>query len=317
MSTSSSFTLQTPDGTGVHVHRWLPDGEVRAVVQISHGMAEHGARYTHVADALNERGYAVYADDHRGHGKTAATDDDLGFFAEERGWARVLDDLYRLNRRAVDEHPDVPVFLFGHSMGSFLAQQYLFTFPATIQGLVLSGSGLPRARAAEAGALLARTEISRQGPRGRSLVLAAAVSGGYNRHFAPTRTDFDWLSRDEDQIDAYVADPHCGFLLTNRMWLDLFSGLRVIRQIERLESVPPEMPIYVFSGEHCAVGDFGAGVERLLDAYAEAGLYHVTSKRYPGGRHEMVNETNRDEVIADLGDWLDATTAEVIRPVDA
>jgi alpha-beta hydrolase superfamily lysophospholipase len=311
MSTSSSFTLQVPDGTGIHVYRWLPEGPVRAVVQIAHGIAEHAARYAHVAEALNERGYAVYADDHRGHGKTAASDDDLGFFAEERGWAKVLDDLYRLNRRIVEEHPDVPVFLMGHSMGSFFAQQYLFTFPATIHGLVLSGSTRLTAREAEAGAALARFEIRRQGPRGRSLLMTAAVNGLYNRPFEPSRTDFDWLSRDEDVVDAYVADPRCGFLVTNRLWLDVFSGLRVIRQVERLESVPPEMPIYAFSGERCAVGGFGAGFERLLDAYAEAGLYHVTSKLYPGGRHEMLNETNRDEVIADLGEWLDVTTDEV------
>ena len=305
----SSFTLQSPDGAGIHGHRWLPDGEVRGVVQIAHGMAEHGARYAHVAEALNARGYAVYADDHRGHGLTAATEDDLGFFAEDRGWARVLDDLYRLNRRVTDDHPGVPVYLFGHSMGSFLAQQYLFTFPATIRGLILSGSNLHRASDVEAAALLARTEIQRQGPRARSLVLAAATSGAYNRRFAPTRTDFDWLSRDADQVDAYLADPRCGFLLTNRMWLDLFSGLRVIRQPHRLESVPPEMPIYAFSGEQCAVGEFGKGVHRLLDTYADAGLHQVTSKLYPGGRHEMLNEINRDEVIDDLGTWLDDTTA--------
>jgi alpha-beta hydrolase superfamily lysophospholipase len=259
----------------------------------------------------------VYANDHRDHGRSAASDEDLGFFAEERGWALVLDDLYRLNRRIVEEQPDVPVFLFGHSMGSFLAQQYLFTFPATIQGLVLSASTRQVPSKIEGGAVLARTEIRRQGPRGRSLLLTALAFGAYNKPFMPARTDFDWLSRDEDQVDAYVADPHCGFLVTNRMWLDLFSGLRVIGQTERLESVPMEMPIYVFAGDQDQLSDQGAGVERLLDAYAEAGLYHVTSKLYPGGRHEMVNETNRDEVIADLGDWLDTTTDEVARPVDA
>ena len=306
---NSSFTLPTPDGTDVHVHRWLPDGDVRAVVHLAHGMAEHGARYAHVAAALNERGYAVYANDHRGHGLTAATEDDLGFFAEDRGWARVLDDLYRVNRRVTDDHPGVPVYLLGHSMGSFLAQQYLFTFPATIRGLVLSGTNLYRASDVEKAALLARTEIQRQGPRGRSVVLATAATGAYNRRFAPTRTDFDWLSRDPAQVDAYLADPRCGFLLTNRMWLDLFSGLRVIRQPHRLESVPSDLPIYAFSGEECAVGEYGKGFHRLLDFYAEAGLHQVTSKLYPGGRHEMLNETNRDEVIDDLGRWLDDTTA--------
>lgn len=307
----SSFTLQSPDGTGIHVHRWLPDGEVSGVVQIAHGMAEHGARYAHVATELNRRGYAVYADDHRGHGLTAATEDDLGFFAEDRGWARVLDDLYRLNRRVTDDHPDVPVYLFGHSMGSFLAQQYLFTFPATIRGLVLSGTTRGQAPLLEAGAVVARTEIRRSGPTGRSEALMALAFGAYNKPFEPARTEFDWLSRDPDQVDAYIADPRCGFMCTNRLWLDLFSGLRVIRQPHRLESVPYEMPIYVFAGDQDPVGEAGKGVHRLLDAYADAGLHQVTSKLYPGGRHEMVNEVNRDEVIADLGTWLDDTTASL------
>lgn len=310
--TNSSFTLQTPDGTAVHVHRWLPDGDVRAVVQIAHGMAEHGGRYAHVAEALNARGYAVYVNDHRGHGLTAPTEDDLGFFAEERGWARVLDDLYRLNRRVTDDHPDVPVYLLGHSMGSFLTQQYLFTFPATIRGAVLSTTTRHLGPDLEAAAMLARAEIRRQGPRGRSEVINALTFGAYNKVFSPNRTPFDFLSRDPEQVDAYVADPRCGFLCTNRFWLDQFSGLRVIRQPERLQSIPRDMPIYVFGGDKDPMSEAGRGVERLLDAYADAGLYHVTSKLYPDGRHEMLNEINRDEVIAELGDWFDRTTASLV-----
>ncbi len=306
-----TFTLQTPDGAVVVVHRWLPDDEPKAVVQIAHGMAEHAARYAHVAKALNDRGYAVYANDHRGHGQTAVTEDELGFFAESRGWARVLDDLYRLNQRIGEEHPGLPVLLFGHSMGSFLTQQYLFTFPATIRGAVLSGSTRHLGPDLEAGAVLARAEIKRQGPRGHSELLQALAFGQFNKAFAPNRTDFDWLSRDPEQVDAYIEDPRCGFLVTNRFWLDLFSGARVIRQTERLESIPLEMPIYVFSGAEDPVGEAGTGVERLLAAYERAGLHQVTSRLYPGGRHEMVNEINRDEVIADLGDWLDRTVADL------
>ncbi len=306
---ADSFTLRSPDGTDIHVHRWVPDTPVRAVVQIAHGMAEHAARYAHVAKALTDRGYAVYANDHRGHGRTAAGEDDLGFFAENRGWMRVLDDLYRLNRRAEQDHPGAPRYLFGHSMGSFLAQQYLFTFPATIRGLVLSGTTRHPGVVVEAGAVLARAEIRRQGPRGRSTALMAAGFGAFNAAFAPARTDFDWLSRDPAEVDAYIADPRCGFAPTNRMWLDLFSGLRVIRQPQRLESVPRDLPIYVFAGDQDPVGDAGAGVDRLLDAYADAGLHQVTSRLYPDGRHEMVNDINRDEVIGDLVRWLDETTA--------
>ena len=301
------FTLTAPDGTSLHVHRWLPQGEVRAVVQIAHGMAEHAARYAHVAQALTDQGYAVYANDHRGHGQTARTEDDLGFFAPDRGWMLVLDDLYRVNRRIEEEHPDAPRLLLGHSMGSFLVQQYLFTFPATVQGAALSGTTRHPAAIVEAGAVLARTEIRRQGPKGRSKALVAAGFGAFNAPFAPARTNFDWLSRDPEVVDAYVADPRCGFACTNRMWLDLFSGLRVIRQIHHLESIPRRLPLYVFAGDQDPVGQAGAGVQRLLDAYEQAGLRQVTSKLYPEARHEVLNETNRNEVITDLLDWLEQT----------
>ncbi len=307
---STTFSLTASDGVAIHTYAWRPDGEIRGVVQLVHGMAEHAGRYEHVAEALTDRGYAVYATDHRGHGHTAATDDDLGFFAESRGWATVLDDVYRLNRQLREEHQDVPAYLFGHSMGSFLAQQFLFTFPGAIDGAVLSGSTRHPAAAVEAGATLARAEMLRLGPRGRSDVLNFVAFGSYNNAFAPTRTDFDWLSRDPAAVDAYIADPRCGFVTTTRMWLDVFSGLRVIRQAHRLLTIPPELPIYIFSGDQDPVGEAGRGVHRLVDAYAEAGLQSVTLRLYEDGRHEMVNETNRDRVITDLVDWLDASTED-------
>ncbi len=305
---NTTFDLLASDGLAVHTYRWLPGGDVQGVVQIAHGMAEHAGRYEHVAEALTSAGYAVYANDHRGHGKTAVTDDDLGFFAPSRGWATVLDDLYRLNQHIRSEHAAVPVHLFGHSMGSFLAQQFLFTFPGAVDGAVLSGSNRHPAAAVEAGAAVARAEIARIGPNGRSALLNLAAFGAYNKAFAPARTDFDWLSRDPAVVDAYIDDPLCGFVCTARMWLDVFSGLRVIRQTERLLEIPPFLPIHVFSGDQDPVGEAGAGVQRLVDAYEEAGLANVTLRLYPGGRHEMVNEINRDEVLTDLTAWLDANT---------
>lgn len=305
---SSTFSLQASDGLAVHTYRWLPDDGVRGVVQLAHGMAEHAGRYGHLAEALTAAGYAVYANDHRGHGRTAVTEDELGFFAESRGWATVLDDVYRLHQHVRGEHPEVPVYLLGHSMGSFLAQQFLFTFPNAVDGAVLSGTTRSTAVMVEGGATLARAEVARLGPHGRSSALTLAAFGAYNRAFAPTRTDFDWLSRDPEAVDAYIDDPRCGFELTTRMWLDVFSGLRVIRQSERLLLIPPYLPIYVFGGDRDPVGEAGTGVQRLIDAYAEAGLQNVTLRLYEDGRHEMLNETNRDQVIAELVTWLDATT---------
>ena len=302
---SSTFQLDTSDGATVHVHRWLPDGdEVRGVVQIAHGLAEHAGRYAHVAQALTDAGYAVYGDDHRGHGSSAASEDDLGFFAPSRGWALVLDDLYRLNRTVRDAHRGVPAILFGHSMGSFLAQQFLFTFPGAIDGAILSGTNGPAGPIADAGAVAARIERRRLGPHGRSQLLNTLSFGAYNRDFEPARTEFDWLSSDPDAVDAYLADPRCGFVATTQLWLDLLSGLRVIAQVERLTAIPATLPIHVIAGDQDPVGEATVGVQRLLDAYEDAGLIGVTHRFYPG-RHELLNEVIRDEVIGDLVAWVD------------
>lgn len=305
---SSSFALDTADGFPVHVHRWLPDGETKGIVQIAHGLAEHAARYEHVARALTDAGYAVYADDHRGHGRTIQNDEDRGLFAEERGWATVLDDLHRLNARARADHPGVPAILLGHSMGSFLTQQYLFTFPDSIAGAALSGSNGPAGVLAEIGAVVARAERLRLGKRGRSKLLHTMSFGAYNKPFEPARTEYDWLSRDPATVDAYIADPECGWVATTQLWIDLLGGLRVIAERDRVATIPPGLPIYIFSGSLDPVGG-AKGVAALVELYDQAGLRAVTSRVYEDGRHEMLNETNRDEVIADLLEWIDRTVA--------
>lgn len=307
---SSTFTLTASDGAKIHIHRWLPDGEVRGIVQIAHGVAEHAGRYAHVAEALTATGYAVYGDDHRGHGLTAQTPDELGFFADSRGWARVLDDLYRLNRTARDAHPGVPAYLLGHSLGSYLTQQFLFTFPEAIDGAAMSGSSRQHPLKVEAGAALAEFELRRLGPHGRSDRLETIPLGLNNRAFEPARTPMDWLSRDPDIVDAYLADPLCGFVSTVRLWLDVANGLRVTGQRARLATIPPNLPIYLFSGAEDPLGGAGGGLHRLVDAYERAGLLRVTLRLHPGGRHEILNETNRDEVISELIAWLDARTRE-------
>lgn len=305
---ASTFTLDAADGAAIHVHRWLPDGDVKGVVQIAHGLAEHGARYEHVAEALTGAGYAVYADDHRGHGRTIQRDEDRGYFADEPGWVRVLDDLHRLNARAREDHPGVPAVLLGHSMGSFLTQQYLFTFPETIAGAVLSGSNGPAGMLADVGALVARVERMRLGRHGRSSLLHTMSFGAYNKPFEPARTEYDWLSRDPEQVDRYIADPECGWVATTQLWIDLLGGLRVIAKREHVARIPKSMPIHVFSGEKDPVGG-AKGVAALVELYERAGLTAVSSRVYDDGRHEMLNEINRDEVITDLVGWIDRTVA--------
>lgn len=300
-----TFLLTTSDGFPVVVHRWVPAGTVRAVVNLAHGMAEHAARYDRLARALNTVGIAVYAEDHRGHGRTAATPDELGHLGDHRGWALVLDDLHRVSLHARQAHPGVPLVLLGHSMGSFLAQQYLFTFPEDLDGLALSGSNGPIGALGEVAAMAARAERARLGPRGRSETLQQLAFRGYNDAFEPRRTDFDWLTSDEAEVDAYIADPWCGFTATTTFFADLFAGLRVIGQAERLAArAPTELPVYLFAGALDPVGG-ARGQAKLEERYRSVGMRQVSSRIYPGGRHEMLNERNRDEVTADLVAWLE------------
>jgi alpha-beta hydrolase superfamily lysophospholipase len=304
---SSDFTHAASDGKRLFVYRYLPDegAAVKAVVHISHGMAEHAARYARVAESLTAAGYAVYANDHRGHGKTASTDE-LGFFASEHGFARVVADLAELIAHEKKEHPGLPVVLFGHSMGSYIAQQFLIDHGGELAGAVLSGSAGKPNLLASAGRLVARAERLRKGERGTSKLLGDLSFVAFNKQFAPTRTGFDWLSRDAAEVDKYVADPLCGFDVTTSLWVDVLDALTAIADPAQQARIPKTLPIYVFSGSEDPVSEKTKTLEQLLAAYRLAGIRDVSHRFYPGARHETLNETNRDEVTRDLLAWLDA-----------
>jgi alpha-beta hydrolase superfamily lysophospholipase len=302
---ASTRTLSTPDGIALFAYRWLPDSPPKAAVQIVHGLAEHGARYARLAQALTGAGYAVYASDHRGHGHTQATPADLGFFAERDGWRRLVDDVWQLNRQIAADHPGLPLFLIGHSMGSFLAQQFISEHGEALAGVVLSGSDGKPAALASVGRLAARIERLRLGPRGRSDLIHALAFGAFNKAFAPTRTPADWLTRDPAEVDKYVADPLCGFIATTQAWIDLLDALRQIARPELQALIPKRLPIHIISGSTDPVSDGTKRLQQLLAAYRGAGLERVTHRFYEGARHELFNETNRDEVTRDLILWLD------------
>jgi alpha-beta hydrolase superfamily lysophospholipase len=293
------------DGAELCIHRWLPEGAPRGVVQVAHGLAEHGARYARLAAALAQAGYAVCADDHRGHGQTARSDDDLGFFAERDGWRTCVEDLWRLNRRIAADHPGLPIVLLGHSMGSFLAQQLMSERGDALAGVVLSGSGGKPDAMAAAGRLFARFERLRLGARGRSAAINALTFGAFNKPFRPARTPFDWLSRDAAEVDKYAADPRCGFVATTQLWIDLLDALGDVTGAARQARIPKRLPIYVISGSEDPVGANTKSVRRLLQDYRALGLERVSHRFYEGARHELLNETNRDEVTRDLIAWLD------------
>jgi len=299
-----SFTFDAPDGHPIHVSAWLPDGEPRAAIQIVHGMAEHAGRYAPLAEQLVARGYAVYASDHRGHGRSIPAGEEPGHLGEG-GFVHAAEVVSALARRIAGEHPGTRHVLFGHSFGSFVVQRLLYTEPALADAVVLSGtSGKPPPHAA-LGPYLARIERRRLGARGKSKVIDALTFRDFNRRFKPNRTNFDWISSDRAQVDAYAADPMCGFLLSVQSWLDLFEALPTLTHPKNLARIPKDKPIYIFAGTQDPVGELGRGVQRLAKAYRNAGLRRVDVRLYEGGRHEMLRETNADEVVSDLLAWLD------------
>ena len=297
---ADTFRLKADDGADIHIYRWLPDGAPRGVVQIAHGLAEHAARYGRLAGALTGQGLAVYADDHRGHGQTAGAGD-LGFFAEREGWRKCVGDLWSLNRRIAADHAGLPIVLLGHSMGSFMAQDFVADHSDAIAALVLSGSNGPPPAIAGLGRMIARIERLRQGARGKSALLQSLMFGDFNKRFKPARTEFDWLSRDPGEVDAYIADPLCGFEFTNQLAVDLLDALGPLLTPERLARIRKDLPVYIFSGSDDPVG---ANLPALAEAYRNAGLTRVDMRVYTGARHETLNETNRDEVTADLVAWI-------------
>ena len=302
---SSSFTFKSEDDLEIFVYCWLPDGSgLRGVVQIAHGMGEHAGRYERVARHLTEAGYAVYANDQRGHGRSSSTED-LGHMADQDGWNTAVRDLHLLNRRIAADHPEVPRVLLGHSMGSLMAQQYLIEHGDSVCAAVLSGSTGDPGPMRRIGGWLARFERLRLGKRGMSGLLLFLFFGRANKAFEPARTDYDWLSRDRQEVALYIDDPLCGFVLSAQSLVDMLDALGRIYDPEALARVPDELPLLIFSGEEDPIHSGGRGFDKLVAGYEAAGLEKVTRRIYERGRHEMFNETNRDEVLADLIAWLD------------
>ena len=304
---SSTATSRASDGLERFIYEWLPDPAtaVRGVVHICHGMAEHAARYARLAEALTECGLAVYAHDHRGHGRTHPHEADRGFFADEGGWALCLSDVDDMVARARERHPEVPLVLMGHSMGSLFVQDYLGSHSTAVDAAVLSGtSGKPPA-IATLGRFVARFERMRLGKEGTSGIIDAMSFQDFNKKFKPNRTGFDWLSRDEAEVDAYVADPACGYLCSVQLWIALLDAVKRFTSDDHQREIRNDLPVYLFAGDKDPVGENGRSVRALAADFEKAGLTDVTCKLYEDARHETLNEINRDEVTADLVAWLE------------
>lgn len=305
--TSDAFTFQSQDGIAIYSNKWLPKNtnQLRAIVQISHGMAEHSERYKRFAEALCLNNIGVYANDHRGHGKTAGSIENLGYFADTNGWGKVVDDMKSLTTIIKDNHPGLPVFLFGHSMGSLLSREYIFSYSKDISGVILSATAGDPGMLGNVGILVSKLESLLRGKKAKSPFLDKLSFGKFNTAFKPNRTAFDWLSRDNEEVDKYINDPYCGTVFTAGFFNDMLKGIKNINTQSNIEKISKTLPIYLTSGEKDPVGENTKGVLKVLQAYKKAGIEDLNYKFYPEARHEILNETNYKKVFTDLINWLD------------
>jgi alpha-beta hydrolase superfamily lysophospholipase len=300
---SSEFFFKDTHGVDVHVHKWLPDGPARAVIQVSHGMQEPAYRYEAFARDMTAAGFAVYANDHRGHGKTiiGGIRGKLG----EGGWQAVLSAMTQLTAQIRDENPGLKVFLLGHSWGSFLTQAYIQSFGDRIDGCILSGTN-GKNPLVGVGAMVAQAVNCARGGDTKADLLWKLSLGPYNNGLHDSDTGLDWLSRDKNVVRAYFDDPECGADFPNSFYLEMLKLLKTIWQPAHEKRIPEGLPIYIFAGAADPVGLYGKGVRALCDRYRKYGVADVSLRLFDGGRHEMLNEINRDEVIDELKKWLEA-----------
>ena len=286
MESPTRFTYLAKDGTEIVGYQWDPAGQPRGAVQLTHGMGEHVQRYDALARALTGHGLVVFGQDHRGHGATARHADELGQLGPD-GWTQLVGDIDLLVSRIRDEQPGLPLVLLAHSMGSFAVQQYLLDHSDRVDAVVLTGT----------------TALDQLEP---ALDLDKPIDlAVFNAAFAPARTEFDWLSRDEAIFDEYIADSRCGFGIDTDAAKDMFAGARRMADPGQVAAVRPDLPLYIAAGELDPVNANLALLNVLVDRYRAAGLTDVTVRTYPGARHEILNETNRDEVVASIIDWIE------------
>jgi alpha-beta hydrolase superfamily lysophospholipase len=304
-----TFTYLDADQKKIFVYHWSSQEQrtPQAIVQIAHGMGEMAARYERFARSLIEAGYEVYANDHRGHGQTAGQPDQVGITGSN-GFSKMTDAMAQLTDEIARRHPGVPIYLFGHSMGSFLTQQYMYRYAHKVKAVILSGTNGKQTPMIRVGILIAELLASWKGSDHRSPLLMQLTFGSYNKAFRPNRTASDWLSRDEAEVDRYMADPFCGGIFTAGFFRDFFRGLLDIHRHQHMVQIPKQLPILIFAGDSDPVGRMGKGIVQLTGMYSRFGIEQVSCKLYPGGRHEMLNEINREEVTRDVVAWLGRQT---------
>ena len=302
----NEFYYPSKDGaTQIHAIEGIPDGKVAAVLQMCHGMVEHIDRYDEFARFLAEKGYYVVGHDHLGHGKSVTSKDKLGFFHESKGNTYVIGDIHHLRKITKKKYKDVPYFMLGHSMGSFLLRQYLGLYGDGISGAIVMGTGSKSNLLLTAGKVLCRIIAFGKGWEYRSKLVNNMAFGGFNKKFSQETNGSDWLSRNPVNSQKYAKDPLCSFVFTVNAYYQMFCGILAVNHQEKNGKIPKTLPIFLVAGKDSPVGNFGKSVENIYKNYKSCGIEDVSMKLYENDRHEILNEVDRSLVFDDLLTWME------------
>lgn len=307
MPTFKDFYFNSSTGKNkIHARMCVPDAEPRAIVQIIHGIAEYIGRYDEFMSFLADNGIIAVGTDHLGHGKSIESEEQTGFFAYDNGWDYVVRDEEVLRLAMHENYPELPIIVFGHSMGSFMTRTLLIRYPDAFDAAIISGTGNQGAALVNGGLFMGNLVTGLRGAHHYSKFLNNLAFGSYNKIYENPKTEYDWLSRDETNVQKYIDDPLCGFIPSCSLFRDMMTGVKFITNKKNLTAMNKDMPVYFMSGDMDPVGECGKGVQKAYNNFIEAGMKDVSIKLYPGGRHEMLNEINKDEVYADILAWLNS-----------
>ena len=305
MPTFKDFYFNSSTGKNkIHARMCVPDAEPRAIVQIIHGIAEYIDRYDEFMSFLADNGIIAVGTDHLGHGKSIESEEQTGFFAYDNGWDYVVRDEEVLRLAMHENYPELPIIVFGHSMGSFMARTLLIRYPDAFNAAIISGTGNQGAALVNGGLFMGNLVTGLKGAHHYSKFLNNLAFGSYNKIYENPKTEYDWLSRDEANVQKYIDDPLCGFIPSCSLFRDMMTGVKFITNKKNLTAMNKDIPVYFMSGDMDPVGECGKGVQKAYNNFLEAGMKDVSIKLYPGGRHEMLNEINKDEVYTDILAWL-------------
>ena len=302
-----TFKLPSRDGIHqLHVVMWIPEGKVRAVLQISHGMVEYVDRYEEFAAYANQAGIVVVGNDHLGHGDTVRSEKEYGYFCKSHMSATVVADLHRVTIATKKRYPGVPYYIMGHSMGSFIARNYLCRYGSGIQGMIIMGTGNLSKSLLGTSKFVAAVNGFFCGDKSVGKTINKLAFGAYNKAIENPKTNVDWLTKDEDIVEKYILDEKCGFTFTVNGFKCMFELILRAQNEKNFASIPRKIPVFFISGEEDPVGGYGEGVIEAKNALVKAGLENVSMKLYPNDRHEIINETDKEVVYNDIYEWLES-----------